>query len=168
MGRAETIAANLVKALRAGESLPAVAAPGGHYLPFSVCGPVAYLAGYVSHRTAEEVITGKVRDATVGAAAARTCALGHIALLSERCGGLHNVKRWHKVTVFVNAENDYPDSPACANGYTDLIAEVFGAEVGMHARSAVSVAGLPMGASVEVEAIVELVDPALAAPRMTA
>jgi hypothetical protein len=107
---------------------------------------VAYLAGYISHRNADEVITGKVRDATVGAAAARTCALGHLALLSERCGGLHNVKRWHKVTVFVNAENDYPDSPACANGYTDLIAEVFGPEVGMHARSAVSVAQLALSA----------------------
>mgnify|MGYP003686137333 FL=1 len=116
----------LAAALNEGESVPAVAPPGGHYLPFSVVGNVCYLAGYISHASTDELIIGKVKDASVGAAAARTCALGHLALLRERCGGLENVARWHKVTAYVNAESDYPDSPAVANGYTDLVVAVFG------------------------------------------
>mmetsp|Transcript_9386 Transcript_9386/g.24282 ORF Transcript_9386/g.24282 Transcript_9386/m.24282 type:complete len:167 (+) Transcript_9386:12-512(+) len=152
----------LKAALSEGEQLPPVAPPGGHYLPFSCAGNLCFLSGYISRSSTDELIVGKVKDAALGAAAARTCALGHLALLRERCGGLENVRCWHKVTVFVNAESDYPDSPTVANGYTDLIIAAFGADVGQHARSAISVAGLPFGASVEVEAVVELVDPSLA------
>jgi enamine deaminase RidA (YjgF/YER057c/UK114 family) len=161
-----TIDERLVAALKPGEVVPDVAPPGGHYLPFSVCGSICHLAGYISHSSATDLIIGQVRDGTVGAAAARTCALGHLALLRERCGGLDNVACWHKVNVYVNAESDYPDSPMVANGYTDMIVDVFGKEIGMHARTAISVAGLPMGASVEVEAVVELKNPSLA-KRMT-
>lgn len=152
----------LTAALNPGEALPAVPTPGGHYLPFSVAGNLCYLAGQISIAPAGRPIAGKVTDAEVGAVAARSCALNHLALLRERCGGLDNVRCWHKVTVFVNAESGYPDSPSVGNGYSDLVVDVFGAEAGMHARSAISVAGLPLGASVEVEAIVELKDPALA------
>lgn len=152
----------LKAALANGEELPPVAPPGGHYLPFSCAGNTCFLSGYISRSSTDELIVGKVKDAAAGAAAARTCALGHLALLRERCGGLNNVRCWHKVTVFVNAETGYPDSPTVANGYTDLIVATFGAEVGQHARSAVSVAGLPFDASVEVEAVVELIDPSLA------
>lgn len=152
----------LAAALRPGETLPAVMPPGGHYLPFSVVGNVCFLAGTISQTSAGELITGKVKDATVGAKAARSCALAHLALLHERCGGFDNVACWHKVGVFVNADSGYPDSPAVANGYSDLIVDLFGAEVGKHARTAISVAGLPSNASVEVDAIVELKDPSLA------
>mmetsp|Transcript_2951 Transcript_2951/g.8730 ORF Transcript_2951/g.8730 Transcript_2951/m.8730 type:complete len:165 (-) Transcript_2951:566-1060(-) len=152
----------LSSALAEGEALPPVAPPGGHYLPFSCAGNLCYLSGYISRSTPDDLLVGKVKDAGVGAAAARTCALGHLALLRDRCGGFDNVACWHKVTVFVNAESGYPDSPAVANGYTDLIVTCFGSEIGQHARSAVSVAGLPFNAMVEVEAVVELVDPTLA------
>ncbi|KAJ1618575.1 Endoribonuclease L-PSP/chorismate mutase-like protein [Pavlovales sp. CCMP2436] len=155
----------LATALKPGEALPAVAPPGGHYLPYSVCGNVCYLSGYISRSAAGELLVGKVYNVQLGAAAARTCALGHLAILRDRCGGLDNVKAFHKASIFVNAESGYPDSPEVANGYTDLIAEVFGADIGMHSRSAIAVAGLPFDASVEIEAVVELWDPSLAVPR---
>mmetsp|Transcript_32956 Transcript_32956/g.71317 ORF Transcript_32956/g.71317 Transcript_32956/m.71317 type:complete len:167 (+) Transcript_32956:62-562(+) len=157
-----SVEARLKSALLSDEILPPVDPPGGHYLPFSVAGSLCYLSGYISRSAPNEFIRGKVTDGSVGAAAARTCALGHLALLKERCGGLSNVKSFHKVTVYVNGDSGFPDSPEVGNGYTDLIVEVFGEAVGQHARSAVTVAGLPFDASVEVEAIVELTDPSIA------
>ena len=115
-------------------------------------------------------------DAAAGAEAARTCALGHLAILESHCGGLDNVHRILKVVVFVagaptpDMERRSPpmstsawftESPAVADGYTDLMIAVLGDEAGAHARSAVCVASLPGGAAVEVEAIVEVRDPGL-------
>mmetsp|Transcript_14605 Transcript_14605/g.44603 ORF Transcript_14605/g.44603 Transcript_14605/m.44603 type:complete len:202 (-) Transcript_14605:320-925(-) len=188
-------------ALHVHESLPAVAAPGGHYLPFQLGpGNLCYLSGYISRYPDGKTICGThvdntirallpddfegVLDADAGSEAARTCALGHLAILKDCCGGLSNVKRFIKVTCFVNvlptpvmcaivAESAnrnvasapwFSESPKVANGYTDLITQVLGG-AGAHARSAVCASGLPFGAAVEVEAIVELMDASLVAAR---
>lgn len=196
-------AAQMGVALRSNERLPEVAPPGGHYKPYSLCGPFVYLSGYTSRNTDGTPITGTVvsdwvvqelnriwahrvtgvcLSAHEGAEAARTCALGHLAILESCCGGLGNVRRVHKVTCFVNSTNlqfdetmvkkcgdkilregSFKDSPLVANGYSDLLMHpaVLGEERGAHARSAVCVSGLPGGAAVEIEAVVELFDPTL-------
>ena len=172
------------------ENLPAVAPPGGHYLPWRQCGSIVYLSGYTSRRPDGTVIRGPCADAAAagprsdggwldaaaGAEAARTCALGHLAILESHCGGLDNVHRILKVVVFVagaptpdmkrrsppmSTSAWFTESPAVADGYTDLMIAVLGDEAGAHARSAVCVASLPGGAAVEVEAIVEVRDPGL-------
>lgn len=147
-------------ALREGEAIPTVGAAGGHYLPMSLMGTTCFFSGYISREPDGRWISGKVTDASVGAEAARTCALGHLSLIEHACGGVDNIRRVHKATVFVNGPAGFPDSPAVANGYSDLMTQYLGARRGAHARSAVTVAGLPFDASVEVEAIVEVVDPA--------
>ena len=171
-----------VVGLREGELLPEVAPPGGHYKPLGVCSTTIYLSGYTSRRADGTPIAGVLVPqnaaklagcmvAAEGAEAARTCALGHLAILQRCCGGLGNVRRVLKVTCFVNSDPTmtqkaggrdaaaFADSPAVANGYSDLLVAALGPERGSHARSAVCVSGLPGGAAVEVEAVVELVDP---------
>jgi enamine deaminase RidA (YjgF/YER057c/UK114 family) len=116
-----------------------------------------------------------------GVEAARTCALGHLAILSDCCGGLANVRRFVKVHCYVNVNPTpamcaaaaaggldagmqwFRESPIVANGYTDLMKQALG-EAGAHARSAICISGLPFGAAVEIEAIVELVDASLVTP----
>ena len=177
----------LDNALRKGEVLPDVASPGGHYKAFSVCGSMAYLSGYtsrladgtpikgilVSEEVASELSSPRPNGAlsqpptylvtSEGSEAARTCALGHLAILQYCCGGLDNVRRVHKVVCFVNSVpssgTTFTDSPKVANGYSDLLNAALGMERGAHSRSAVCVSGLPGGAAVEIEAVVELVDP---------
>jgi enamine deaminase RidA (YjgF/YER057c/UK114 family) len=124
-------------------------------------------------------------NSTQGAEAARTCALGHLAILSECCGGFANIRRFVKVHCYVNVNPTpavcaaasglassgsadtnvqwFRESPTVANGYTDLMKQVLG-EVGAHARSAICISGLPFGAAVEIEAIVELIDASLVTP----
>jgi len=164
----------LSEALRHGEALPRVMPPGGHYLPFTVSGTSVFLSGYTSRRADGSCVIGPVfykeapspnlPEAIEGA---RSCALGHLAIVEAHLGGVANVKKVLKVTCFVYAvmtPQPFADSPLVANGYSDLLSAALGPAVGMHARSAVAVAGLPGNAMVEVEALLELHDPSLVVP----
>jgi enamine deaminase RidA (YjgF/YER057c/UK114 family) len=120
-----------------GEILPTPAAPLASYVPVIVTGNLAFVAGQV------------------GAAAARRCVLQALAALKAELGSLDRVRRVIKVSVFVASAEGFTDQPKVANGASDLLVEVFG-DVGRHARSAVGVAELPLGAPVEVELTVEI------------
>lgn len=141
-----------------GLEIPSPAAPVANYVPFVISGKSLFISGQVS-MTAEGLIKGKVgADLSVeqGAAAAKACAINLIAQMKAALGGdLNRVKRIVKLTGFVNCTPDFTDQPKVINGASDLMVAVFG-DAGRHARAAVGAPSLPLGAAVEVDAIVEI------------
>lgn len=141
-----------------GVTLPDAPAPAANYVPYVVVGDLVFISGQVSMADGA-FITGKLGaelDVAAGAAAARTCAISLLAQLKAACGGdLDRLKRAVKLTGFVNSTADFPDQPKVVNGASDFLVEVLG-DAGRHSRSAVSVASLPFGASVEIEGIFQL------------
>ena len=98
---------------------------------------------------------GEDRELDSGQSAARQCGLMLIAQIQAALGSLDRVERIVKLGVFVNSVADFTDQPKVANGASDLMVSAFG-EAGKHARSAVGVPTLPLGAVVEVDAIVAI------------
>ncbi len=144
-----------------GYELPAVPEPAGAYVPAARAGTLIFTAGQIPLEGGELRRTGKVGDAVSleeAKGAARHCALNALAAAAAEAGGLNNIRRIVKVTGFVASAPDFNDQPQVINGASELIGEVFG-EAGLHARSAVGVAELPLNAPVEVELVAELGDP---------
>lgn len=141
-----------------GVTLPEPAAPVANYVPFMRTGNQVHVSGQVSF-SQDGLITGRLgadMDLEAGQRAARFCAINLIAQFKAACGGdLSRVKQVVKLGGFVNADPGFIDVPKVINGASDLIGEVFG-ESGRHARSAVGVAVLPLGAAVEVDAVIEV------------
>lgn len=141
-----------------GHELPEVAKPLAAYVPAVKSGKYVYTSGQLPTRGGELMARGKVgaevtaEDAT---AAARQCALNALAAVKSVVGDLDAVARVVKVVGFVASDPAFTGQPAVINGVSELIGEVFG-EAGVHARSAVGVAVLPLDAPVEVEVVVEL------------
>ncbi len=141
-----------------GAKLPAVGKPIANYVSAVRSGNLVFLAGHIPRDDKGSVMTGKVgRDATVASAnqAARQTALALIATLKAEIGELSRVKRIVRVGGFVNAVDDFKEQPQVMNGCSDLLVAVFG-ERGKHARAALGVASLPLGAVVEIEMVVEV------------
>jgi enamine deaminase RidA (YjgF/YER057c/UK114 family) len=137
--------------------LPALPAPGGNYVPAKTVGHLVYLAGVISTHS-EGVITGTVGlDRTIeeGYAAARACALTHLAVLKRHLGSLDAVQGLVGVNGYVNAVAGFADSPKVINGASDLFVDVFG-EAGRHVRAAIGVSALPRNALVELQITVEI------------
>ncbi len=142
-----------------GIELPQAAAAVANYVPYVVTGNLVFVSGQVTIENGEFKYQGKVgSELTVeqGQEAARLCALNIIAQLKEACGGdLDRVRRIVKLGGFVNSTPDFADQPKVINGASDLMVEVFG-DKGKHARAAVSAGALPVGVSVEVDAVAEI------------
>ena len=141
-----------------GYELPPVPQPAGSYVPATRAGTLVFTAGQVPFEGGELARTGKVGDAVTlqeAKEAARLCALNALAAAAAEAGGLNNISRIVKVTGFVASAQGFNGQPQVLNGASDLLGEVFG-EAGLHARSAVGVAELPLDAPVEVELVVEL------------
>ena len=139
--------------------LPEAKAPVGSYVATKMVGKLLYISGQISMNSKGELIKGKVgKDLTTDEAykAAERCGLSIVAQVKKACDGdLSKVKSCVKLTGFVNSTEDYIEQPKVINGASDLIASIFG-EAGMHTRAAVSANSLPLGVSVEVDAIFEL------------
>ena len=139
--------------------LPEAKAPVGSYVATKISGNLLYVSGQISMNSKGELIKGKVgKDLTTEEAykAAERCGLSIVAQVKNACNGdLSKVKSCIKLTGFVNSTEDYIEQPKVINGASDLIASIFG-EAGMHTRAAVSTNSLPLGVSVEVDAIFEL------------
>ena len=143
-----------------GLQLPAVLTPAGAYVPATRAGHLVFTAGQLPFQGGELYRTGKVGDGVSpeeAYKAARLCALNALAAAAET-GGLDRIDRIVKVTGFVASAPGFNGQPGVLNGTSELLGEVFG-EAGLHARSAVGVAELPLDAPVEVE-IVVVSDPA--------
>ena len=139
--------------------LPVAKAPVGNYVATKVSGKMLFVSGQISIDETGQLIKGKIGkdlDTEAGYNAAKRCALSIIAQVKKACGNdLSKVKSCVKLTGFVNSTDEFIDQPKVLNGASDLIASVFG-EAGMHTRAAVSANSLPLGVSVEVDAIFEL------------
>lgn len=141
-----------------GLSVPEVVPPVASYVPAVRSGHFVFTAGQVPMRDGELVATGKVGGAVTAEEAydaARQCALNALAAIKAETGDLGSIRRVVKVVVFVASTADFTGQPAVANGASELLGDVFG-EAGVHARSAVGVAALPLDAPVEVELVVEV------------
>ena len=124
-----------------------------------VSGKMLFVSGQISIDETGQLIKGKIGkdlDTEAGYNAAKRCALSIIAQVKKACNNdLSKVKSCVKLTGFVNSTDEFIDQPKVLNGASDLIASVFG-DAGMHTRAAVSTNSLPLGVSVEVDAIFEL------------
>ena len=137
--------------------LPQPAAPVASYVPVVVAGGLALVSGQLPFIDGA-LVTGRLGedvDLDLGARATRACALMILAQLNAALGSLERVNQVVKLGAFVNSAATFTDQPKVANGASDLMVEVFG-DKGRHARSAVGVPVLPLGAAVEVDAIVAL------------
>ena len=140
-----------------GLTLPHAAAPIAAYVPVVEAGGLLHVSGQLPFRDGA-VVTGRLGDGTSvedGQAAAQACALMVIAQVKAHLGNLQRVTRVVKLGVFVNSTADFTDHPKVANGASELMVKLFG-DNGKHARAAVGVAALPLGAAVEVDAIIEV------------
>ena len=140
-------------------NLPEAKAPVGNYVATKVSGKMLFVSGQISIDETGQLIKGKIGkdlDTEAGYNAAKRCALSIIAQVKKACDNdLSKVKSCVKLTGFVNSTDEFIDQPKVLNGASDLIASVFG-DAGMHTRAAVSTNSLPLGVSVEVDAIFEL------------
>ena len=148
---------NKIKELKL--ELPEARDPVGSYVASKVSGKMLFISGQISIASNGELIKGKVgRELKTedGYEAAKRCGLNIISQVKKACNGdLSKVKSCIKLTGFVNSTEDFVEQPKVINGASDLIVSVFG-DNGMHTRAAVSASSLPLGVSVEVEAIFEL------------
>jgi enamine deaminase RidA (YjgF/YER057c/UK114 family) len=142
-----------------GVTIPAAAAPVANYVGYTISGKTVYISGQLPFHDGRLTCVGKLGAGVSledGYAAGRQCGLNILAHLKAACGGdLDRVARVLRLGGFVNSTPEFTDAPKCVNGASDLMVAVFG-DAGRHARAAVSVASLPAGAAIEVEAVVEL------------
>ncbi len=140
-------------------NLPDAKAPVGNYVATKILGKMLFISGQISIDENGQLIKGKVGkdlDVDAGYNAAKRCALSIVAQVYKACkNDLSKIKSCTKLTGFVNSTDDFIDQPKVLNGASDLIASIFG-DSGMHTRAAVSVNSLPLGVSVEIDAIFEL------------
>tara|TARA_B100000965_G_scaffold399333_1_gene419108 strand:- start:1384 stop:1845 length:462 start_codon:yes stop_codon:yes gene_type:complete len=140
-------------------NLPEAKAPVGNYVATKISDKMLFISGQISIDEKGELIKGKIGkdlDTEAGYNAAKRCALSIVAQVKKTCDGdLSKIKSCIKLTGYVNSTDDFNEQPKVINGASDLIVSIFG-EAGMHTRAAVSTNSLPLGVSVEVDAIFEL------------
>ncbi len=142
-----------------GVTLPAPAAPVASYVPAVEVGGLLHVSGQLPFIDGA-LVTGRLgEDVSLerGAEAARACGVMILAQAKQALGSLDRVVRVVKLGGFVNSTGDFTDQPKVVNGASDLMLQVFGDD-GRHARSAVGVPVLPLGAAVEVDAILQVRD----------
>ena len=142
-----------------GFSLPQAAAPAGSYVPWQRSGRQVIVAGQLPMRDGKIAVSGRLGDGVTleqGQEAARLCALNLLAQVKAACGGgLPDGLRCLRLGGFVACTADFLDHPKVVNGASDLMVAALG-DAGRHARVAVGVASLPLGAAVEVDGLFEV------------
>ena len=140
-------------------NLPSAANPVGSYVATKITGKYLFISGQISIDKNGDLIKGKIgKDLSTdeGYKAAERCAINIIAQAKKACdNNLNKIKSCVKLAGYVNSTDDFIEQPKVINGASDLIASVF-ESAGMHTRAAVSTNSLPLGVSVEVDAIFEL------------
>jgi len=142
-----------------GIALPDAPAPAANYVPFVKTGNLIVISGQLPFVDGKCQFLGRLGDTVdveAGIQSARLCAVNLLANLKVACGGdLSKVTRVVRLGGFVAATPEFEQHPAVVNGASDLMASIFG-DLGAHARAAVGVASLPLGASVEIEGMFEV------------
>lgn len=143
-----------------GIQLPVASAPAANYAPYVVSGNTIFVSGQIPVLDGELKFLGKLGDDVSddnGYQSARLCALNIISQAKAACGGdLSRIKKIVKLGGFVNCTSDFSDMPKVINGASDLMVEIFGKDIGSHARFAVGAPGLPLNVTTEVDAVIEL------------
>jgi enamine deaminase RidA (YjgF/YER057c/UK114 family) len=141
-----------------GITLPAVATPAAAYVPFVRSGKVVFISGHIAKKDGKAWVgqLGVNMATDEAKTAARSVAIDLMGTLQAAVGDLANVARIVKVLSLVNSSASYTEQHLVTNGCSELLVQVFGPEVGAHARSAFGVAQLPMGACVEIELVAEV------------
>lgn len=141
-----------------GITLPPVSTPAAAYVPFVQTGKLVFLSGHIAKQEGKAWVgqLGKTMGTEEGKAAARAIAIDLMGTLHAAVGDLGKITRIVKVMSLVNSTGDFTEQHLVTNGASELLAEVFGAEKGAHARSAFGVAQIPMGCCVEIELIAEV------------
>jgi enamine deaminase RidA (YjgF/YER057c/UK114 family) len=148
----------LARLAELGIKLPEPAAPVAAYVPAVEAGGMLYISGQLPFRGDGSLITGRLGqdlDVAHGQEAAERCAVMLLAQMKRALGSLDRVERIVKLGAFIASEHHFTDQPKVANGASELMERVFG-PAGRHARSAVGVPVLPLGATVEIDAIVAI------------
>jgi len=139
-----------------GLSIPDPQPPMANFLPFTISGNLVYISGQIPGRAGLAGKLGRYFTIEQGQEAARSCALNVLAWLKQACAGdLDRVVRCVQLRGYVNCVPEFTDQPQVINGASDLIVSIFG-ESGRHARTAIGVNSLPLGAPVEVDAVFEI------------
>jgi len=138
--------------------LPPVALPAAAYVPFVETGKLVFLSGHIAKKDGKPWVgqLGNTMGTAEGQQAARTVAIDLLGTLHAAVGDLNKVKRIVKVMSLVNSTGDFTEQHLVTNGCSELLGQVFGPQVGAHARSAFGVAQIPLGACVEIELIAEI------------
>jgi enamine deaminase RidA (YjgF/YER057c/UK114 family) len=142
-----------------GIALPAVSTPAAAYVPFVCTGSLVFLSGHIAKKDGKPWVgqLGLTMGTEEGQAAARAIGIDLLGTLQAAAGGdLGRVKRIVKLMSLVNSTPTFTEQHLVTNGCSQLMLDVFGADVGSHARSAFGVAQIPMGSCVEIEMIAEL------------
>jgi len=139
-------------------TLPPVAVPAAAYVPFVQTGNLVFISGHIAKKDGKPWVgqLGKNTTTEEGKTAARAIAIDLMGTLHAAVGDLNRVTRIVKVMSLVNSTGDFTEQHLVTNGCSELLGEVFGPQVGAHARSAFGVAQIPMGACVEIELIAEV------------
>ncbi len=141
-----------------GITLPPLAIPAAAYVPFVRTGNLVFVSGHIARKDGKPWVgqLGVTMGVDEGKVAARAIAIDLMGTLQAAAGSLDNVTRIVKVMSLVNSAPTFTEHHLVTNGCSELLGEVFGAQVGAHARSAFGVAQIPLGACVEIELIAEV------------
>lgn len=141
-----------------GIELPPVGVPVAAYVPFVQSGKLVFLSGHIAKKDGTPWVgqLGRDTDTATGQAAARAIAIELLGTLHAAVGDLNKVKRIVKLVSLVNSTGDFTEHHLVTNGASELMAQVFGPQIGAHARAAFGVAQIPMGACVEIDMVAEV------------
>ena len=138
--------------------LPPVSVPAAAYVPFVQTGKLVFLSGHIAKKDGKAWVgqLGRNLSTAEGQQAARAVAIDLLGTLQAAVGDLGRVRRIVKVMSLVNSTPDFTEQHLVTNGCSELLGQVFGPQIGAHARSAFGVAQIPLGACVEIELIAEV------------
>jgi enamine deaminase RidA (YjgF/YER057c/UK114 family) len=141
-----------------GITLPPLSVPAAAYVPFVRSGPLLFVSGHIARKDGKPWVgqLGLTMGTDEGQAAARAIAIDLLGTLQAATGDLGAIERIVKVMSLVNSTPTFTEQHLVTNGCSQLLVEVFGPDVGSHARSAFGVAQIPLGACVEIELIAQL------------
>jgi len=138
--------------------LPTPPKPAGAYIPVVIADQTVYVSGQIPIEDGKVVYKGKVpteQSLEQAQKAAKLCIINALAQLKAELNSLDRISKIVKVSGFVNSTQDFTDQPKVINAASDLLFDIFG-KSGQHSRIAVGVASLPLGATVEIDMIVQI------------
>ena len=138
--------------------LPTPPSPAGSYIPVVTTGNLAFVSGQIPMKDGKVIFEGKVpeqQSLESARDAAKICIINGLAQLKANLGSLDKIRKFVRISGFVNSSPNFTEQPKVINAASDLLVEVFG-DMAKHSRIAVGVASLPLNSTVEIDMIVEV------------